>query len=63
MEGHKLEISKEKQEKSDRLMDNTRVIKEGSRDATYYELVRIQYPHTLLPASLIMKRRGDLLRG
>ena len=63
MEGHKLEVSKEKQEKSDRLMDNTRVIKQGSRDATYYELVRFQSPHTLPPASLIMKQRGDLLRG
>ncbi len=41
MEEHKYEISKEKQEKFDRLMDNTRVLRQGIRDETYHELVRI----------------------
>ena len=47
MEVHKLKISEEKQEKSDRLMDNTRIIKRGMKYATYQELVRIQLLHTL----------------
>ena len=63
MEDHKLEISKEKQEKSDRLMDNTRVIKEGIRDDTYYELVRMQCLHTPLHASLTMEQRNEFLQG
>lgn len=41
MKDHELEISKEKQEKSDRLMVNTRVIKEGIKDHSCHELAGI----------------------
>ena len=51
MEDHKLDISNEKQVKSDRLMDNTRVIKQGVKDETYRELVSTQYLYTLFPCS------------
>lgn len=41
MEEHKLKTSTEKQESSDQLMTNARVIKGWIRDQTYFELARI----------------------
>ncbi len=41
VEDHKMDVSKEKQEKFDRLMNNTNVSKQGTKDGTHFEPVII----------------------